>query len=76
MVDSCLRTDGLGYEVFDVADDDTSVAITSQEVHDRFYAGPRRRDLGEFETFYATDEAQRLLGFSPSHTWRNTVVAS
>ena len=47
MVDCCLRTDGLGYEVFNVANDDTSVAITSDEIYDRFYAGvPRRREHG------------------------------
>ena len=27
MVDCCLRTDGLGYEVFNVSNDDTSVEI-------------------------------------------------
>lgn len=77
MVDCCLRTDGLGYEVFNVANDDTSVAITSAEVYDRFYAGvPLRRDLGQFETFYANDKAKRLVGFAPSHAWRDTVLGS
>ena len=39
MVDCCLRTDGLGYEVFNVSNDDTSVGIPSDEVYERFYAG-------------------------------------
>ncbi|MEY2444830.1 MAG: hypothetical protein QOE00_1410, partial [Ilumatobacteraceae bacterium] len=39
MVDCCLRTDGLGYEVFNVSNDDTSVGITSEEVYERFYSG-------------------------------------
>ena len=41
MVDCCLRTDGLGYEIFDVSNDDTSVGIPSDEVYERFYAGSR-----------------------------------
>jgi nucleoside-diphosphate-sugar epimerase len=72
MVDCCLRTDGLGYEVFNVANDDTSVGITSAEVYERFYAGvPMRREMGEFETFYANDRAKRLVGFAPRSRWRD-----
>ena len=72
MVDCCLRTDGLGYEVFNVSNDDTSVGISSDEVYERFYAGvPRRRDMGRYETFYANDKAKRLVGFGPRHSWRN-----
>lgn len=75
MVDRCLRTDGLGYEVFNVSNDDTSVGITSDEVYERFYAGvPQRRELGEFETFYANDKAKRLVGFEPLHSWRDIVL--
>ncbi|MET0461185.1 MAG: NAD(P)-dependent oxidoreductase [Ilumatobacteraceae bacterium] len=72
MVDRCLRTDGLGYQVFNVANDDTSVGITSDEVYARFYEGvPRRRAMGPYETFYANDKAKRLVGFAPRHSWRD-----
>ncbi len=71
MVDCCLRTDGLGYELFNVSNDDTSVGITSAEVYDRFYPGvDRRADLDGYETFYANDKAKRLVGFEPRHSWR------
>ncbi|MGB3733830.1 MAG: NAD(P)-dependent oxidoreductase [Ilumatobacter sp.] len=74
MVDCCLHTDGLGYEVFNVSNDDTSVGITSDEVVDRFYTDvPVRREMGRFETFYANDKAKRLVGFSPRHTWRDRI---
>ena len=43
MVDCCLGTDGLGYEVFNVANDDMSVGTTSDEVYERFYADVPRR---------------------------------
>ena len=72
MVDCCLRTDGLGYEIFNVSNDDTSVGIPSDEVYERFYAGvARRRDMGRYETFYANDKAKRLVGFAPRHSWRS-----
>ncbi len=74
MVDCCLRTDGLGYEVFNVSNDDSSVGITSAEVYERFYAGiPMLREMGEFETFYANDKAKRLVGFAPHHSWRDVL---
>ncbi len=74
MVDRCLHTDGLGYEIFNVANDDTSVGITSAEVYERFYDGvPTRRPMAHFdtyETFYSNDKAKRLVGFAPRHSWR------
>ena len=74
MVDCCLNTDGLGYEVFNVANDDTSVDISSAEVYERFYDGiPQRREMSEFETFYANDKAKRLVGFAPRHSWREAL---
>ncbi len=71
MVDRCLETDGLGYQVFNVSNDDTSVGITSDEVRERFYPDvPLRHELGRFETFYANDKAKRLVDFRPRHSWR------
>ena len=75
MVDCCLRTDGLGYQIFNVSNDDTSVAITSNEVYEQFYAGlPRQREMGRYETFYANDKAKRLVGFAPRHSWRDAPI--
>jgi nucleoside-diphosphate-sugar epimerase len=72
MVDRCLRTDGLGYEVFNVSNDDSSVGIESAEVIRRFYDGvPLKRPLEGHQTFYSNDKAKRLLGFAPSHGWRD-----
>ncbi|ART63822.1 NAD-dependent epimerase/dehydratase family protein [Kushneria marisflavi] len=72
MVDCCLQTDGLGYQVFNVANDDLSVGLTSAEVIERFYQGvPLRREIGEFETFYSNEKARRMVGFVPQHSWRN-----
>ncbi len=73
-VQRCLETDGLGYQVFNVANADLSVAATSQEVRERFYDGVEvRREMGRDETFYAIDKARELLGFTPEHSWRDVL---
>jgi nucleoside-diphosphate-sugar epimerase len=74
LVQRCLTTDGLGYEVFNVANADMSVAATTQEVRDRFYDDVEvRREMGTDETFYAIDKARDLLGYAPSHSWRDVL---
>ena len=76
MVQRCLETDGLGFQVFNVANADTSVSATSQEIQDRFYDGVEvRREMDPHETFYAIDKARDVLGFAPRHSWRDHVQA-
>jgi nucleoside-diphosphate-sugar epimerase len=65
MVDCCLKTDGLGYEVFNVSNDDHSVGATTHELIDRFYQGVPVGDMGEFETFYSNAKAKKLVGYQP-----------
>ena len=75
MVQCCLETDGLGYEVFNVANADLSVAATTQEIRERFYDDVEvRRELGRDETFYAIDKARDLLGWTPRHSWRDVLA--
>ena len=76
MVQRCLEVDGLGYEVFNVANADLSVAATTQELRDRFYDDVElRREMGSDETFYCIDKARDLLGYAPEHSWRDVVSA-
>ncbi len=75
MVQRCLQTDGLGYEVFNVANADMSVAATALQIQDRFYDGVEvRREMAHDETFYAIDKARDLLGFAPRHSWRDVLA--
>lgn len=77
MTRRCLETDGLGYEVFNVANADLSVAASTQEIRDRFYDGVElRRELGPDETFYSIDKARELVGFAPEHSWRDVLPGS
>ncbi len=74
MVQRCLEVDGLGYEVFNVANADMSVAATTDEVRERFYDGVEvRRQMGRDETFYSIDKARELLGYAPEHSWRDVL---
>ena len=75
MVQRCLEVDGLGYEVFNVANADMSVAATTDEVRERFYDGVEvRREMGRDETFYSIDKARTLLGFAPTYSWRDVLA--
>ena len=67
MVQRCLETDGLGYEVFNVANADMSVAATTQQIRERFYDGVEvRREMGRDETFYSIDKARTSSATRPS----------
>ncbi|WP_300402583.1 NAD(P)-dependent oxidoreductase [Nocardioides sp.] len=75
MVQRCLEVDGLGYEVFNVANADLSVAETTQELRERFFDGVEvRRELGPDETLYAIDKARELVGYDPQHSWRDVLT--
>lgn len=71
IVDRCLKTDGLGYQIFNASNDDHSVDLTTQEIIDRYYSDvPQNRTMGEYETFYSNAEAKQMLGFKEQHNWR------
>lgn len=70
MVDRCLAKDGLGFEIFNVSNDDHSVAESSDELIRRYYQGVHVSDIGADETFYSNKKAKTLLGYKPIHSWR------
>lgn len=74
MVDLMLAKDGLGFEIFNAANDDHSVNVSTRALADQFYPNvPMVRDMGEFESFYSNEKAKRLLGFAPKHGWRQVL---
>lgn len=71
IVDLCLKTDGLGYEVFNASNDDHSVNGTTAELIAEFYSDvPQKSEMGEYETFYSNRKAREMLGFKEAHNWR------
>ena len=71
MVDRCLAVDGLGYQVFNVSNDNHSVGTVTSQLIERFYQGVRVvKGMSEDETFYSNTKAKEMLGFEPQHDWR------
>lgn len=72
-----IEKDGLGFQVFNAANDDTSSDLPTQELIDRFYPGvPLKHELDEFETLLSNRKARAVLGFQPKHSWRQYVKQS
>ena len=70
-VDLCLSKDGLGYEVFNVSNDQNSVNLTTEELLERFYPEvPLKRDVDPDECLFSNEKIKKLLGFVPQHDWR------
>lgn len=71
-IDCALAANGLGYQVFNVANADSSVGAASAELIAKYYSGvPQKRALREFETFYSIDKARKMLGYEPQSRWRD-----
>jgi nucleoside-diphosphate-sugar epimerase len=74
ITDLAVKKDGLGYQVFNAANDDTSSDLPTRELLDRFYPGvPLKHELGEFETLLSNRKAREVLGFRSQHNWRKYV---
>lgn len=64
LVHRCLVTDGLGFQIFNAANDDHSVNLTTAELLEWCYADvPVRKQLGEYEGLYSNAKAKELLGW-------------
>ena len=67
-----IETDGLGFEIMNVAADDVSSDLPTQTLLDRYYPGvPVKKALGEFETLLSNEKLKRLLGWQQQHYWRD-----
>jgi nucleoside-diphosphate-sugar epimerase len=73
MVQKCLETNGLGYQVFNVSNDDHSVGLTSEELIKRYYKGVPLRPKKVPQSFYSNQKAKKMLGFKPNHNWEQTL---
>ena len=68
-----VETDGLGFQVFNAANDDTSSELPTRELIDRYYPGvPVVGELGDRETLLSNRKAREILGFREEHNWRKS----
>lgn len=67
-----IEKDGLGFEIFNAANDETASDLPTKELLRRFYPDVPLKvaDLGEYETLLSNRKAKRFLGFKPEHAWR------
>lgn len=74
IVDRCIETDGLGFQVFNATNDE----ILADEPTEAFLRRnqpqtPITRKMGEFEAPMSNRKARELLGFREEHNWRKYV---
>ena len=73
-VDLCISKDGLGYQVFNVSNDQNSVDLSTDDIRNKFYPEvPVKRDIGPDECLFSNEKIKKLLGFAPRHDWRTEV---
>ena len=71
-----IETDGLGFQIFNAAQNDCSSDLPTAELLPRFYPNvPVRRKLGEYESLLSNRKAREMLGFSEQHNWRGALAA-
>lgn len=69
-----IEKDGLGFQVFNAVNDDTSSNLPTAELLRRFYPDvPVKGTLGDYETLLSNKKARELLGFREEHPWRRYV---
>ena len=70
-----LESDLVGFDTFIVANADTVMSRASAELAAEVFPGVEvRKTLGEHETMLSIDKARRVLGYEPTHTWRDEVA--
>ncbi|WP_116127200.1 NAD-dependent epimerase/dehydratase family protein [Lewinella sp. IMCC34183] len=74
MVDLCIGKDGLGFEIFNAANNGNAPDISSRELAERFFPGvPFTRELEADEGLYSNLKIRRVLGFEERHNWKKYV---
>lgn len=71
IVQLAIEKDGLGFQIFNAANNDASSDLPTAELLKRYYPGvPVKGELGEFETLLSNRKTRDVLGFKEAHNWR------
>ena len=69
-----LESNLKGAEVFIIANADTVMNRSNEELLSELYAGvPRKRGFGPNETLLSIEKARRVLGYEPRYSWRASI---
>jgi nucleoside-diphosphate-sugar epimerase len=72
-----IEKDGLGYQVFNAGNDDTSSDLPTAELLRRFYPKVKvTRKLGSREALFSNRKLRKMLGFKEKHPWRKNIGRS
>jgi nucleoside-diphosphate-sugar epimerase len=75
IVDLCLQKDGLGFQVFNAANDSNAVPQPNNELLARFFPNvPLGRPVGPHEGLLSNRKIREVLGFKEQHDWRKYVT--
>jgi nucleoside-diphosphate-sugar epimerase len=71
----CIEKDGLGFQVFNAANNDSSADLPTKELLKRFYPNVAlTREMGEYESLYSNKKIREVLGFKEEHPWRKSLA--
>ncbi|PZS25099.1 MAG: UDP-glucose 4-epimerase [Pseudonocardiales bacterium] len=69
-----LEHDATGVDIFIIANADTVMSRPNSELLAEVFPGvPVRGEIGEHDTLLSIDKARRMLGYEPTHSWRDQV---
>ena len=74
IVDRCIATDGLGFQIFNAGNDTNGMNLPNTELLKRFFPNvPVTRELEENEALFSNRKIREVLGFKGQHDWRSYV---
>jgi nucleoside-diphosphate-sugar epimerase len=69
-----LEHQATGVDIFIIANADTVMSRSNRELLDAVFPDvPVRGEIGEHDTLLSIDKARRVLGYEPTHSWRDQV---
>lgn len=72
-----IEKDGLGFRIFNAAQNDCSSDLPTAELLRRFYPDvPVKELIGEYDSLLSNRKTRAVLGFDEQHNWRKYVPAS
>ena len=75
IVERCVATDGLGFRIFNAANDTNSVDTPSADLAATYFSGVPLDQVGEHEALYSNARIRAELGFVERHDWRRELAA-
>ena len=77
VVNLCLSKDGLGYDVFNVGNDNNSVNIKNKDIIEKYYKNVKiKEQLEDYEALFSNKKIKNILGFKEEHNWKKYVQNS